>query len=272
MPDYVSVGPQPTPQPTPVFSTEQNSRSYFLLLMARFATDIYAKAVAQYDKFKKDSQGGVDTSATYKDRAAGDLSPITRDLAKGAKTPLQIEVEAIIQRYQQHLLKVPDLASSLKPASENFSEMIENATGRRTPAGPMLVRVDPRSFDFADLLTFAIDRGYGSRVSATLGGDHGVLSFHYDGRAIDIRTGEISKEIKALSKEEIGAIRLAFKSVGVRCYDETDRSKWTDKTTGYHLHFDTATSSEVISRTRVKNSGGTRADLGIGDSWPARVP
>jgi hypothetical protein len=277
--DYITIGPQsaPTPQPTPR-SAEDESRSYLWFQISQFAEAILKKAVEQLEKTKKDAQQGpVDTSSTYRDRAAGDLSPLTREFTKNAKTPLQIEVEAIIERYQQHHLKVPDLASSLKPASEDFSQIIENATGRRSPARPILIKVDPRSFDFADLLIFAIDRGYGARVSSTLGGRHGVMSFHTDGRAADLTTGAIPDKdpryvIKALSKDEINAMRRAFESVGVRCYDETDRRNWTQETTGYHLHFDTGTNREVIDRQRVGRSGGTRSDLGIGESWPLRVP
>src|ERR1700722_4263920 len=275
-PDFIPVGSQPSPRPqsTQRWSTDDESRSYLWFLIAQFAQSILKKAVEQLANARKDAQQGVvDTTSTYKDRATGELSPDISEFTKSSKTPLQIEVEAIIQRYQQHNLKIPNLASSLKPASEDFSQIIENATGRRSPARPTLIKVDPRSFDFADLLIFAIDRGYGARITSGLGGRHGVMSFHTDGRAEDLTTGAIPDKdprfvIKALSKDEITAMRRAFASVGVRCYDETDRRNWTPETTGYHLHFDTGTAAEVIERQRVSRSGGTRSDLGMGSSRP----
>jgi hypothetical protein len=201
------------------------------------------------------------------DRATGGSAPI-RDFPDKAPSPLQIRADAIIEQLQTQLAKVPDFASSLKFPSRNFGPLIDNATGQRDSEFFHAVKISPTAFEFANLLIVAYHNvGYhqGYVVSSTIGepGEHGSTSFHYDGRAIDVRTN-------GLSKQEIKQIRELFASLGVRCYDETVKENWTEHTTGYHLHFDTATRSEVIQRMQIKRFGGTRLDLGIGDGWPPR--
>jgi hypothetical protein len=258
-PDYIQVPPVSAQSR----SEEELATSRLIYAVSEFAKRVYAQAVAQYNRIIEDGRKAANLGTSQSHRATADDTPLRLDPANRSRTPLEIEVDEITKRYESHLLKVPDLASALKPPSENFSQLIENATGRRTSELDYLVRVDPRSFDFANLLIFAYDRGY--KVTSTIGnpGEHGDLSFHYDGRAIDIQT-------KGLSKQRIEYIRNEFARLGVRCYDETIRSNWTEHTTGYHLHFDTATQEEVNQRWQLGRHGGTRIDLGIGDGWPAR--
>lgn len=122
-----------------------------------------------------------------------------------------------------------------------------------------LMQVDPRAFDFVSLSIFAWDRGY--RVSSALGGKHGEFSFHTDGRAIDVPTN-------GLSADQIDSMRRDFSRLGLRIYDETDKKNWTPDTTGFHLHVDTATTAEIIERKAASKAGLSRADLGLGTSWP----
>lgn len=180
-------------------------------------------------------------------------------------TDLKGEVERIIDHYRINTGDFEDASTKLKLDTGNRYSLTDEATGGRESPFHVGDRVDPRAFDYTNLLILAYDRGLSDRVTSTIGekGEHSETSFHYDGRAIDIRTG-------GLSKEQIDSIRNEFARYGVRCYDETDKSNWTEKTTGYHLHFDTATRGEVIERTEWKSEGGTRIELGIGDGWPLR--
>ena len=58
---------------------------------------------------------------------------------------------------------------------------------------------------------------------------------------------------------------------GIRIYDETDKSKWTENTTGYHLHADTGTIDEVIERQSASRQGLSREDIGLSPMWPPRL-
>jgi len=122
--------------------------------------------------------------------------------------------------------------------------------------------VDPRAFDFVKLEIFAWDRGY--RVTASIEGTHGEFSFHTDGRAVDI-------SVAGLTANQIADMRNEFALHGIRVYDETDKSKWTENTTGFHLHVDTGTLDEVIERTEARKEGLSREDIGLSPSWPLRV-
>jgi hypothetical protein len=209
--------------------------------------------------------------SAFKQRATGSTPP--PDIQKLLKkSNLQIEVNAIIRHYQYNLHHVPDLASTLKPPTENFSQLIEAATGRRSTNVFHVVRIDPRSFDFADLLMFAYDRGWSYdrgrevyRVTSTISDRHGEFSFHYDGRAIDIGAAGLSPSQKSNIENE-------FAKVGVRLYDETIEKNKTSETSGPCLHFDTATGREIVERKQQRMRGGTRTGLGVGDGWPGRRP
>ena len=141
--------------------------------------------------------------------------------------------------------KCPISRRHLSPPTENFFQLIEAATGRRSADVFHVVQIDPRSFDFADLLIFAYDRGWSYdqgrevyRVTSTTGDRHGELSFHYDGRAIDIGAAELSSPQKSYIENE-------FARVGVRLYDETIAKNKTAQTSGPCLHFDTAAGRKV---------------------------
>jgi hypothetical protein len=211
--------------------------------------------------------------SSFKQRATGSTPPVSPDLPKLQKTSnLQVEVNAIVRHYQYNLHQVPDLASTLKPPTENFSQLIEAATGGRSTNVFHVVRIDPRSFDFADLLMFAYDRGWSYdrgrevyQVTSTISDRHRPFSFHYDGRAIDIGAAGLSPTQKSYIENE-------FARVGVRLYDETIEKNKTPETSGPCLHFDTATGRELMERKQVGLRKGTRIDLGVGDGWPARRP
>jgi hypothetical protein len=234
--------------------------------VAWMAQMVYAQAVAAAERFKKSIQDWRERDQTLAKQATGNNVATRPVPPKKNITPLEVEVNAIIRRYESQLHKVPDLATALKVPAENFLGLTDDATGGRRPDYAYLVRIDPRSFDFANLLIFAADRGFGFEAP-TIGelGVHGELSFHYDGRAIDIHS-------LGLSPERLDYIRSEFASVGVRCYDETIKKNHTKKTTADHLHFDTATQSEINQRSKLSKQDGTRIQLGIGEDWPARQP
>jgi hypothetical protein len=173
-------------------------------------------------------------------------------------TNLDQEVQRIIDKYR---IETGDLSGldefKVPQPSEKYSLLDRPQTSPYHVGDP----VDPRAFDFVKLEIFAWDRGY--KVTASTGGQHGEFSFHTDGRAIDV-------SVAGKTPAEIQAMRQEFSDHGIRIYDETDKSKWTENTTGFHLHVDTGTREEVIERTEAKQNGWTREDLGLGRSWPLR--
>ena len=232
---------------------------------------ILAKTIAVLEQMRKVIRDQYES--LLKRLATGSTRPLSTDVLNlQKKSNLQVEVNAIIRHYQSNLHQVPDLASTLKPPTENFFQLIEAATGSRSTGVFHVVQIDPRSFDFADLLMFAYDRGWSYdqgrevyRVTSTTGDRHGLFSFHYDGRAIDIGADGLSPSQKSYIENE-------FAKVGVRLYDETIEKNKTKETSGLCLHFDTATGRELVERKQVRLRSGTRIDLGVGDGWPARRP
>lgn len=107
---------------------------------------------------------------------------------EGFERPLGLheEVERIIERYKIEAGEL-DLEKLEFHSVERYS-LFGSATGANEPGYRLTERVDPRAYDFIDLSTLAYDRGWGDRINATLGGTHGTFSFHYDGRAMDLKT------------------------------------------------------------------------------------
>jgi hypothetical protein len=100
-PDYIQV-PNNTPPPA---EKAYPTTSPLSLALAQFAIYVYAQAVAQLERLRKANEPKNDS---YKDRATGDLTPLRLDPSNRKLTPLQIEVQEIVRRYETHLRQVRD--------------------------------------------------------------------------------------------------------------------------------------------------------------------
>jgi hypothetical protein len=174
-------------------------------------------------------------------------------------TNLDEEVNRIIDGYRVATGDLSGLDDFKMPSSSGPYGLFDRNEGSEYR---LMDPVDPRAFDYVKLEIFAWDRGY--RVTASTEGTHGEFSFHTDGRAIDV-------SVQGMSANQIEKMKEDFSLHGIRIYDESDKSKWTENTTGYHLHADTGTVDEVIERQRASREGLSREDIGLSPTWPPRL-